>query len=341
MKFILTLVASISLFSAQAQSDSAKYFYDLARQAKQERKFALAEKNYGKSLGFDNNTNTRLEMAEVLYEMKKNSQARAAYLEVLQKEPANTVALEKVADLSFNMHQWLETIKYGEQCIQKSVGKNMHYKVAKAYYEQEEFMPASKYLKTASEQDPNNAEVPYMMANIWVEMNNAKKAIEMYEIALSIDSNNAHWHYDFALLLQQVDEHAKTIFHLEKAIEKGYTTNLDVYTTLGNAYLAQKNFDKGMFYMNKVLEKKPMDKVLFNDIAYAYYNAQKFEQAIEWWDKILAVDKQNAKALFMIGVAFQKKGDKEKGTRLCDAAIQLDPSLAKYKKERIEQNIGL
>ena len=57
------------------------------------------------------------------------------------------------------------------------------------------------------------------------------------------------------------------------------------------------------------------------------------EEAIEYWDQLLALDKTNASALYMIGLSYQKKGEKEKGTFLCDKAIQMDPSLAKNKQK--------
>ncbi len=45
------------------------------------------------------------------------------------------------------------------------------------------------------------------------------------------------------------------------------------------------------------------------------------------------MDKQNAAALYMIGMSYQKKGEKQKGMDLCDKAIQMDPSLAKNKQK--------
>jgi hypothetical protein len=40
----------------------------------------------------------------------------------------------------------------------------------------------------------------------------------------------------------------------------------------------------------------------------------------------------------MIGMAYQKKGDTEKGKALCDKAIALDPSLKSLKQEiKMEQ----
>jgi hypothetical protein len=35
----------------------------------------------------------------------------------------------------------------------------------------------------------------------------------------------------------------------------------------------------------------------------------------------------------MIGLSYQKKGDKAKGMALCDKAIQMDPTLSKNKQK--------
>jgi len=41
----------------------------------------------------------------------------------------------------------------------------------------------------------------------------------------------------------------------------------------------------------------------------------------------------------MIGMSYQKKGDKAKGMQLCDKAIEIDPSLASLKQKK--QMMGL
>ncbi len=58
-------------------------------------------------------------------------------------------------------------------------------------------------------------------------------------------------------------------------------------------------------------------ELLYN-IADAYYQTGKYDDAISYWDKALAIDKKNANALYMIGLSYQKKGEKEKGQQLCE-----------------------
>lgn len=77
---------------------------------------------------------------------------------------------------------------------------------------------------------------------------------------------------------------------------------------------------------------------LLNMIAEAYYYKGKYDFAMEYWDKILEYDKTDASALYMIGMCYQKKGGKDniaKGTRLCDTAIGMDPSLGPYRQKKM------
>ncbi len=85
--------------------------------------------------------------------------------------------------------------------------------------------------------------------------------------------------------------------------------------------------------MKELLQRRPSDTNLLDMVAEAHYNAKKYDEAINYWDEMLALDKTNASALYMIGMSYQKKGEKEKGMSLCDKAIEMDPSLASHKQK--------
>ena len=85
--------------------------------------------------------------------------------------------------------------------------------------------------------------------------------------------------------------------------------------------------------MHEILKRRPSDMNILNMVAEAYYDAKKYDEAIGYWDQVLSIDKTNAASLYMIGLSYQKKGDKQKGMALCDKAIEMDPSLARNKQK--------
>ncbi|MFN9710739.1 MAG: hypothetical protein ACK55K_04960, partial [Bacteroidota bacterium] len=60
---------------------------------------------------------------------------------------------------------------------------------------------------------------------------------------------------------------------------------------------------------------------------------------IEQWDQVIQMDTKNARSLYIIGVSYQKMGQKDKGAILCDKAIGMDPSLNALKQKVFEGNM--
>jgi tetratricopeptide (TPR) repeat protein len=83
------------------------------------------------------------------------------------------------------------------------------------------------------------------------------------------------------------------------------------------------DLDAGVKILNEILIKRPSDMNLLNMIAEAYYYKGKYDLAIDYWDKILEYDKKDFSALYMIGMAYQKKGGKENTEKGHAFAIQL------------------
>ncbi len=80
-----------------------------------------------------------------------------------------------------------------------------------------------------------------------------------------------------------------------------------------------------------VMEKKPNDSEIMLQIAQAHYKAKNYKTAADTYYKVYQTDPTNNRALYMTGIAYQKKGDKVLGNSLCDQAIKLDPKLAELK----------
>src|ERR1035437_4510042 len=100
-----------------------------------------------------------------------------------------------------------------------------------------------------------------------------------------------------------------------------------------NNQMAQAAHDQFM----KVLEQTPKDKVAIASIASLYLNQQKWDDAQQWYEKLIAVDPNNAEAYYSLGFVAWSKWYPPYGTARAELGMrQEDPGPIKDKKVREE-----
>jgi tetratricopeptide (TPR) repeat protein len=335
---ILTLLTLQTGYSQQA--DSSAVLYKKGLDEKSAHRMMVAFNYFQKSVDLNkNNLEAQRELGLVSLELRKYGNAEMAFLKVNELQKDDPVAIENLANIYFWTHQWKNAETYGLKAKALHVGKQVDYMLGKSYYQEEDYGNSFKYLQAAFREDSTNAEIPYLMARSFVDMNNYKIAITFYNKAIAMDSSKFQWIYECALTYSTINDDKSAIRYYLLAAEKGYKTDNDYFENLSDSYVASGQPEKGIELMINILEKKPADLVLLYSVANAYYKIKKYPQAIEYWDKILYFDKDYARALYMIGMAYQKKGDTDKGRQLCDKAIAMDPTLKNLKQEK--QGMGL
>jgi len=241
--------------------------------------------------------------------------------------------------LSVNLKQNDDVIQYATKLKQVDAAAKVNAVIGKVYYEQDNYGDAIQYLTAAQKEEPANAEVPYMIARSYGDMLNYKQAIPFFEKAISLDTSKNNWLYELGLICYAMHDDKNALKYILLAGDKGYKKDNDYFENLGIAYLNIGNLDEGVKILNEILKKKPSDLNILNMVAEAYYYKGKFSDAMNYWDTILGYDKTNASALYMIGMCYQKKGEKDKGVRLCDKAIEMDPSLASLKQKKLDMGL--
>src|SRR5579871_5508390 len=333
---LLFLSTILLLQCAHSQSkDSSVAYYKKGVLEKEARRWMVSFNYLQKSVQYDsNNVDAERELGLISLELRKYGNAEIAFTKVLSLQKDDTTAIVNLANLSFWTHQWKQAIAYAQRAQQVHAGKNWNYNIAKSYYQQEDLGQAFKYFQAAAKEDSTNAEIPYLMARNFVDMDNYKAAVPFFQRAIALDSTKSQWMYEFALVLATIPNDKMAIQYYLLAADKGYKIDNDYYENLADSYIAMGQGQNAIDLMLKVLDKKPADPILLYGVADAYYHMKKYQDAIDYWDKILYYDKENSKALYMIGMAYQKKGDTDKGRLLCDKAIAMDPSLKNLKQEK-------
>jgi tetratricopeptide (TPR) repeat protein len=341
MKTFILIVSLFSIyFRIAAQSgDSSRYFFLKASEEQSGRLYMQAYQNYKRALEFDaKNPDLLRNLGLTEVELRKYEEAIPVFEKLLTILPADTTSISQLAKLNFFEHKWEKSIPYANRSLQMHVGEKNYYMLGKSYYELEDYGHAFSYLPSAAVEEPKNPEIPYLIAHAYVDMNNYKPAIPYFQKAIALDSGRSQWIYECALVYTTIYDDQNAIKYYELAASKGYKKDNDFYENLAESLISVGKSDEALKIFQDLLLKKPADLELLNSLGFINYKLKKYNVAMEYWDRMLEYDKQNGRALYMIGMCYQKKGDTEKGKALCDKAIALDPSLKSLKTEiRIDQ----
>lgn len=275
-----------------------------------------------------------LALGQTCWELRKYQESRAAYLKAYAFDKKDTHVVARLTQLNFYLRDWQGAIDMARLQELQVPGLSNSLLIGKAYYELEDYGQSVKYLSKAWQEDSSRAEIPFLAARSFVEMSNYKRAAGCYEQALALSPEKAEWMYEAGMAYSAVNNHPKAIEWMEKAAAKGYKQSNDFLHNLGIAYLGNKEFDKGIANFQELLRRKPEDIELLFTVGEAFYQHKKYDEAINTWDRILAIDKTHANAVYMIGLAYIKKGDNNKGKSLCEKAIQMDPALASLRQKK-------
>ncbi|HQW45003.1 MAG: tetratricopeptide repeat protein [Chitinophagaceae bacterium] len=339
---VLTTMLANSQTSVTALNigtDSADFFLQKGLLEKQNGRRLESLKNFEKAARYDASSKViTAELASAYFDLRKYSQARESFKKLVQLGDQSAATYKQLMTLSFQLKQNEDVLLYADKLKTADPSEKVLYYVGKVHYDMDNYGDAIKYLNRAAEEDPANADIPYMIAHSYSDMMNYKLAIPYFKKAIELKPTESYWIYELGLICYAMNADKDALKYMLEAGEKGLKRDNDYLENLGIAYLNVGNLDEGVKILNEILIKRPSDMNILNMVAEAYYYKAKFDQAIEYWDRVLEYDKENASALYMIGMSYQKKGGKEntdKGIALCDKAIEMDPSLSSLKQKKM------
>ncbi|HVY75438.1 MAG TPA: tetratricopeptide repeat protein [Puia sp.] len=330
MRHVIPFIFLLSVgLSTMAQSgDSSRYFLRKGMEEKDSGQLSEALRDFQQSIRYDpNNINALRETGMLATALNQYELAKSAYRKLLLLRKNDTTAVRDLPNLYLQTQEWLGAIRYASTAIQLHVGRNNYYVMGKSYYEISAFEHALGYLPAAQRDDPQNPEIPYLLAKTFEGLNSYRAAIPYFQKAISMDSTNTGWIYECAQAFSSAFDDKSAVQYYELAAQKGLPKDSTFYENLANSYIASGQTVKGLRILQDQADRKPGDMKILARLAYTNYQVKKYDEAISAWSKILSYDKQNARAMYMMGLAYQKKGDIQKGKTYCDQALALEPAI--------------
>jgi tetratricopeptide (TPR) repeat protein len=139
--------------------------------------------------------------------------------------------------------------------------------------------------------------------------------------------------YYLGLCYAKLNRHEDALNYLEQVVTMG-SDIMRVYQcrmTLAYIYVTTKRFRMAEFELNRLKNSGLESTMLYNTLAYAAWCQKRNPVAVEYYEKALEIDTNNATAMNSMGYILADSGlDVSKGLRLCRRAVDIRPECAAY-----------
>lgn len=334
-KFFLVALTTLFSIASFSQTDSSSFYLQKALDEKSKGHTLFAIKSLEKAQTFNkNNQQVVAELANAYLDVRMLAKAREKFVQLESMGNVATATYKQLMNLNFNMRQFPDAIKYAGLVKKAEPSSKVDYILGRSYFEMDDLGAAIPLLAAAAKADTTDAETPHLLATAYTNMQNFKQAIPYFQQALAREPRNVRYTYEMALAYYGAGDDKAALKYMLEAGEKGYKKDNEYMQNLSTALMNAGKFGEGLEMMKQALAKRPTDIGLIDMIAEACYDAGKYDEAISFYNKILSIDEKKAEALYMMGMAYQKKGQAENGRALCDKAIAMNPSLRNLKTEK-------
>ena len=323
-------VCLISPYTFSQNADSAKFYFNKGFQENAARLFAIAAKDFEKAIQMDPQfTEAYIANGQANLSMRKITEAQANFNKAYELDPTNKEAISQLTTLTFDNRQFQKAIDFAQKCNCPNASRVL----GMSYYNLEDYGKAEKYLKDAISKNNNDAEAAYTLGRTYLELEEDQNAIPQFQKAVELEPARSQWQYELGLLYYNQNDFKNSLKYFDLAAANGYNKTNDYYENYGFAQLYSGDTENGIKTLNILMERKPNNRELINNIAHALYDTKKYNEALDYFTKLLNLNPKDATTLYMAGMTFQKLGQKEKGQKICDHAIAMDPSLSRYRQK--------
>ena len=228
---VLTTMLANSQTSVTALNigtDSADFFLQKGLLEKQNGRRLESLKNFEKAARYDASSKViTAELASAYFDLRKYSQARESFKKLVQLGDQSAATYKQLMTLSFQLKQNEDVLLYADKLKTADPSEKVLYYVGKVHYDMDNYGDAIKYLNRAAEEDPANADIPYMIAHSYSDMMNYKLAIPYFKKAIELKPTESYWIYELGLICYAMNADKDALKYMLEAGEKGLKRDND------------------------------------------------------------------------------------------------------------------
>jgi len=161
----------------------------------------------------------------------------------------------------------------------------------------------------------------------------ALKELQLVAIDKIDAPEQAELAYYLGLCHTKLERYDEAVLYLEQVVTDGNDPmrSYQCRMTLAFIYIRTNRARMAEFELKRLINAGFESALMYNALAYASYNQKRYRQAIDYYEKALDIDKNNATAMNSMGYILADRGfDTAKGLTFCRKAVDLRPKNAAY-----------
>ena len=181
---------------------------------------------------------------------------------------------------------------------------------------------APGFLKKLASQDPKS-----YFSNGYQYLSEKKydMAIDSFKTAVSLENNNPQYHKYLGLAYQESKDYANAIKVFNELV-KLEPANQEYWDLLSWSYYFINDFPNALAGWNKILELNPKNALGYAGVARVQTNQQQWKDAIQNYEKAIAIDTTQWLFYHALGRAYEATGNLEKSAVAFTHVIQINPN---------------
>jgi len=264
----------------------------------------------------------------------KTDEAMAAFENALRVDATNFVALNGIITQYAKSQQLDKAHARVDQAL--SAYPNvawLHYLKGQVYGYQRNVQGAEGELRRALELNPNYVDAYSALAALFINTNQADRAIQEYQKIVAIRPDNAMIYTLIGMLEDARQNHDAAVENYRKALSLDQNNAFAGNNLSWNyAVFGKGNLDEAVRLAQTVVQRNPNVATFVDTLGWVYYKKNLYAAAAEQLKKAVDLDEAAARAAnnspsatyyYHLGMALKGKGDKEGSRRALETALRL------------------
>ncbi|MBB6460632.1 tetratricopeptide repeat protein [Flammeovirga kamogawensis] len=212
----------------------------------------------------------------------------------------------------------------------KNATRNQAFIKGRDALKEKKYKTAETQLLIAIEEDAQFSEAWNNLGIAYYEQGETKKALIMYEKALSIDSCLTDAYQNKANALYRLGEINKAVFTLTDGLK---CDNLNYSLLLNRATLNQQqnNYELALKDLNLCLKINGLDDVLLTNLGYCYYSLDKLDSAFHYSIQAIEINANRHEAINNLGMIALKNKKMNQAYKYFLKSVEQDPQNILYR----------